>query len=53
MKGDVKELLTRAESAARGDPVGASLYQEVKRLARNFDMRGVRRVLQNARGDSA
>jgi signal transduction histidine kinase/DNA-binding response OmpR family regulator len=52
MKGDVKELLTRAESAARRDPVGASLYQEVKRLARNFDMRGVRRVLQDAREDS-
>jgi signal transduction histidine kinase/DNA-binding response OmpR family regulator len=53
MKGEVKELLTRAESAARGDPVGAPLYQEVKRLARNFDMRGVRRVLQDAREDSA
>ncbi len=53
MKGDVKELVSRAESAALGDPVGAPLYQEVKRLARNFDMRGVRRVLQDAREDSA
>ena len=53
MKGDVKELVTRAESAALEDPVGAPLYQEVKRLARNFDMRGVRRVLQDAREDSA
>jgi CheY-like chemotaxis protein len=53
MKGDVKELVTRAESAALGDPAGAPLYQELKRLARNFDMRGVRRLLQEAREDSA
>ena len=53
MKGEVKELVTRAESAALGDPVGAPLYQEVKRLARHFDMRGVRRILQDAREDSA
>jgi len=53
MKGDVKELVTRAEGAALGDPTGAPLYQEVKRLARNFDMRGVRRLLQDALEDSA
>jgi signal transduction histidine kinase/DNA-binding response OmpR family regulator len=53
MKGEVKELLTRAEGAALGDPAGAPLYQEVKRLARNFDMRGVRGLLQAAREDSA
>ena len=52
MKGEVKELLTRAEGAALGDPAGAPLYQEVKRLARNFDMRGVRGLLQAAREDS-
>jgi CheY-like chemotaxis protein len=53
MKGEVKELLTRAEGAALGDPAGAPLYQEVKRLARNFDMRGVRGLLQAAREDPA
>jgi signal transduction histidine kinase/CheY-like chemotaxis protein len=53
MKGEVKELITRAEGAALGDPAGAPLYQEVKRLARNFDMRGVRRLLQDALEDSA
>jgi signal transduction histidine kinase/ActR/RegA family two-component response regulator len=53
MKGDVKELVSRAEGAALGDPAGAPLYQEVKRLARTFDMRAVRRLLQDAREDSA
>jgi hypothetical protein len=49
MKGDVKGLLARAENAARGDPAGAPVYDEVQRLARKFDMKGVRRILQGAR----
>jgi signal transduction histidine kinase len=46
MKGDVTELLARAESAAQRDAGGAPLYDEVRRLARKYDMKGVRRVLQ-------
>jgi hypothetical protein len=46
MKGDVNELLARLDSASNGDAAGAPLYDEVRRLARKFDMRGVRRVLQ-------
>ncbi len=48
MKGDVKELLARAEAAIDGDPAGTPVYREVSRLARNFDMKGVRRALQHA-----
>jgi signal transduction histidine kinase len=48
MKGDVTELLSRAESAAQRDVQGAPLYEEVRRLARQYDMKGVRRVLQRA-----
>ena len=46
MKGDVTELLSRVESAAQRDTGGAPLYEEVRRLARKYDMKGVRRVLQ-------
>ena len=46
MKGDVTELLARLDSAARQDAEAAPLFNEVRRLARNFDMRGVRRVLR-------
>jgi signal transduction histidine kinase len=46
MKGDVTELLARAESAAQRDAGGAPIYEEVRRLARRYDMKGVRRVLQ-------
>jgi signal transduction histidine kinase len=46
MKGDVTELLARADSAAQRDSGGAPLYDEVRRLARKYDMKGVRRVLQ-------
>ncbi len=46
MKGDVTELLARTESAAQRDAAGAPLYEEVRRLARRYDMKGVRRVLQ-------
>jgi signal transduction histidine kinase len=48
MKGDVTELLARAEAAAQRDTTGAPLYEEVRRLARRYDMKGVRRVLQRA-----
>jgi signal transduction histidine kinase len=46
MKGDVTELLARTELAAQRDAPGAPIYEEVRRLARRYDMKGVRRVLQ-------
>ena len=49
MKGDIKELLARADSASAGDPAAAPVYQEVQRLARRFDFKGIRRVLDLAR----
>jgi signal transduction histidine kinase len=49
MKGDVKELLARADAAIDGDPDGTPVYSEVRRLARSYDMKGVRRALQRAR----
>ena len=53
MKGDVQELLARAEDASANDPAAAPVYQEVQRLARRFDFKGVRRVLDQAREPSA
>jgi len=53
MKGDVRELLARAEEASASDPAAAPVYQEVQRLARHFDFKGVRRVLEQAREPSA
>ncbi|HVZ31723.1 MAG TPA: ATP-binding protein, partial [Polyangiaceae bacterium] len=52
MKGDVTELLSRADLAAQRDVRGAPLYDEVRRLARQYDMKGVRRVLQRVHGRS-
>jgi signal transduction histidine kinase/ActR/RegA family two-component response regulator len=49
MKGEVKALIARVEEATRTDPGAAPLYEELKRLARNFDMKGVRRRLDDAR----
>jgi len=49
MKGDIQELIARADSACAGDPGCAALYQEVQRLARRFDFKGIRRVLDQAR----
>ena len=49
MKGDIQELIARADSACAGDPDCAALYQEVQRLARRFDFKGIRRVLDQAR----
>ena len=53
MKGDVRELLARAEDASANDPGAAPVYQEVQRLARQFDFKGVRRILDQAREPSA
>ncbi|MFL6603512.1 MAG: GAF domain-containing sensor histidine kinase [Steroidobacteraceae bacterium] len=49
MQGDVKELVERAEAAAERDPAGAPIYHEVQRLARKFDMKAIRGVLNCAR----
>ena len=49
MKGDIKELLARADSASASDPAAAPVYEEVQRLARRFDFKGIRRVLDLAR----
>jgi CheY-like chemotaxis protein len=49
MKGDVQELLARTANASAGDPVAAPLYEEVQRLARRFDVKGIRRILDAAR----
>jgi signal transduction histidine kinase len=53
MQGDVKELVARAEAATESDPDGAPIYQEVQRLARKFDMKAIRTVLQDARQENA
>ena len=49
MKGDIQELLTRSATASAGDPAAAPLYEEVQRLARRFDFKGIRRILDAAR----
>ena len=48
MKGDVKELLARTETAAAADAANAATYLELQRLARNFDMKGVRQALRRS-----
>ena len=50
MKGEVKALISCAEAAMHTDPDGAPVYEELRRLARNFDMKAVRRRLDDARG---
>jgi signal transduction histidine kinase/CheY-like chemotaxis protein len=50
MKGEVKALIARAEAAMHATPESAPLYEELRRLARNFDMKAVRRRLDDARG---
>ena len=50
MKGEVKELIARAELAMKADPAAAPVYEELRRLARNYDMKAVRRRLDDARG---
>ncbi len=51
MKGDVKELLAKTELAMAAYPGHASAYSEIQRLARNFDMKGVRRALRRGNED--
>ena len=53
MKGEVKALVSRVESAMKADPSGAPMYEELRRLARNYDMKAVRRRLAAARGTDA
>jgi two-component system, sensor histidine kinase and response regulator len=48
MQGDIKELVARAEQAVDSDVAGAPVYREIQRLARKFDFKGIRRVLQDA-----
>jgi signal transduction histidine kinase/DNA-binding NarL/FixJ family response regulator len=50
MKGEVKALIARAEIAMDADPAGSRVYEDLRRLARNFDMKAVRRRLDDARG---
>jgi len=50
MKGEIKALLARVEVAMHDDPQGAPVYEELRRLARNFDMKAVRRRIDDARG---
>jgi signal transduction histidine kinase/DNA-binding NarL/FixJ family response regulator len=53
MKGEVKALVSRVESAMKTDPAGAPVYEELRRLARSYDMKAVRRRLDAARGNDA
>jgi signal transduction histidine kinase/DNA-binding NarL/FixJ family response regulator len=53
MKGEVKALVLRVESAMKTDPAGAPVYEELRRLARSYDMKAVRRRLDAARGNDA
>jgi signal transduction histidine kinase/DNA-binding NarL/FixJ family response regulator len=53
MKGEVKALVSRVEAAMKTDPSGAPVYEELRRLARNYDMKAVRRRLDEARGTEA
>jgi CheY-like chemotaxis protein len=50
MKGEIKALLARVELAIQDDPSGVPVYEELRRLARNFDMKAVRRRIDDARG---
>jgi signal transduction histidine kinase len=47
MRGDVKELVARAEAAVGDDPDGQQVYREIQRLAVNFDMKAIRQILQD------
>jgi signal transduction histidine kinase len=49
MRGDVKELVARAEAALDDDPNGQPVYREIQRLAQSFDMKTIRHILQDAR----
>jgi hypothetical protein len=53
MKGEIKALLARVDLAMQDDPPGAPVYEELRRLARNFDMKAVRRRIDDVRGASS
>jgi signal transduction histidine kinase/CheY-like chemotaxis protein len=46
-RGDVTQLLARVREAEGSDPAGAGVYGEVRRLAAAFDMKGIRRILED------
>jgi len=48
MQGDIKGLVAHATLAVDSDPAGTPVYQEIQRLARKFDFKGIRRILQDA-----
>jgi signal transduction histidine kinase/CheY-like chemotaxis protein len=52
MKGEVKALVARAEAAMRAHPDGAAVYEELRTLALNYDMKSIRRRIDAARGVS-
>jgi signal transduction histidine kinase/CheY-like chemotaxis protein len=52
MKGEVKALVSRAEAAMRSHPDGAAIYEELRALALNYDMKSIRRRIDAARGVS-
>jgi len=53
MKGEVKALIARADEATRQHPDSAHVYEELKRLARTYDMKGVRRRIEESRENRA
>jgi hypothetical protein len=48
----VKALVSRAEAAMRSHPDGAAIYEELRALALNYDMKSIRRRIDAARGVS-
>jgi signal transduction histidine kinase/DNA-binding NarL/FixJ family response regulator len=49
MKGEVKALVSRVETAMRADPASAPMYEELRVLALRYDMKAVRRRIDDAR----
>lgn len=48
MRGDVQDLVSCARAAAEEDPAGRPAYRQIEQLAQNFDMKGIRQILQDA-----
>jgi len=48
MRGDVKAIIARADAALEHDPEGHQIYREIQRLARSFDIKAIRHILQDA-----
>jgi CheY-like chemotaxis protein len=48
-RGDITRLLVRVREAEGSDPSGSAIYGEVRRLAATFDMKNIRRVLEEGR----